>query len=621
MNLVSFRKCIALACLLILSAACKKENPDEKPVAKGDIQVAIQCQTIPEITSGATVYSDPPGITGTTDATGTVFIRDVPVGTYQLFSYLTGYGGGKTAVSIQEGQLSEALIILIPGYNPAVGPIIESILPNEEDKFSDADSILFKVKVKDLQTTPQKLKVKLESDHDGVLFDGTADQNGYVIFQKKLTEDVHKVKITVTDENNFSATHSFNVNVVLPAPVILNAPVINDKTALLSWSKSTSKNFNKYEVCVIYNDGYESYIVKTIMDANLTSFLIDPLPVSEKVTYFIRVQTQQGEISESNLQQVNSVYGYFINEDVYYSVLDAETNSIYIHGRTKVYRIDYITKQLLATWDAPLDMRYDYNNSHYIAHMSIADNGSGKELYISYAKQSFEDYEFKAMVILNAQSLISKKHFTLPGSYGFRSSTTNGNGYFFVLMKGDDYWDWKVYSIRRSDFQISDSYTVGQVCNDMKHIPGKNELILLGEYNFEHIYYDSQGKFTNIVEQPSSEYFDYYELNPFVMSPDGSYFLVTSEGRLYSTDTQLTFQNKDLFTSYDWLQDYCISSANKIYGISYGTLYKYSYPSLQNTGEMTNAIYDERFVLHDGTRLVIINSAGPQTSFISTLEE
>lgn len=610
---------ILIACLMILSlVACKKEKgPEEKPVVKGDLQVTIQCQTIPEITSGASVYSDPPGIIGTTDATGTVLIKDIPIGTYQLFSYITGYGGGKTAISIQEGQLSNAMIVLIPGFDPGMGPVIESVSPDEESRFSPDDSISFSVKVKDIQTTPQKLKVKVESNYDGLLYEGNANESGYVTFKKKLSENTHTVVITVTDESNYTTSHSTKVNVVIPSSVKLNIPEVNDQSVSLSWSKSTSDDFLKYEVCIKSDNG-EPYVVESINDINATSFVIEQMPVWPKTTIFIRVYTTANNTSESNSQTVNSVFGYIINETVIDAILDRETHSIYVHGRTKLYRIDYITKTLLATWNAPIDLYIDeYTN--YFVHMTLADNGAGKELYISYSLPSFYgEPEFKKLVILNAEKLILNKNFNLPANYGIRANTSNGNGYFFVLK--EKYEGYELYSIKRSNYQIADSLSLNLTCANLKHIPGKNEMVLLTSNTFVHIYHDNQGRFTNAVNQSVTEYFDFYDCDPFVMSPDGSFFLVSSNGRLYKTDSYLTYQNKNMNTGYDWLQNYCISNDNQIYGISYRILYKYLYPSLQMLTEMQNALYDEKFVFHDGTRLVLVNSAYPN-NFITTLVE
>lgn len=599
----------AILYLALFTTSCKKDPADEESKAKGDLQVAVQCQTIPELTEGAEVYSSPPGITGVTDATGKILIRGISVGTYELYSYISGYGGGKTAVSIKDGELTDALIILVPGYDPGVAPIIESFSPDENSNYSSGSNIPFSVKVIDAQTPLQNIKVKVVSNFDGIIFDGNADATGRADFSRSLSQQVHEITVTATDSDGYTARFKSKVNVTLPPGIVLDEPEIINNTVKLTWTKSSTNDFLKYQIYFSETDT-GGILLKEIYNADSTIFIDEFPSLAPNLTYYIKVHSTINTSSTSNCQTIENLYGYIIDEQVYRAVLDPETHSIYIHGQTKLYKINYETKELLDTWTAPFVLGGEVWGDYYVD-MSFSDNGQDKELYIHYSREaSYLPGPPNSIYILNAATLNLKKKLNFFDFDGRIISASCGDGNLFVLVDDYDVYRTKLYSIKQSTNQRIDSLIMDDDVTglDAKNIPGKKELVVITTGKFSHIYYDNNGKFINHVQQQSSQGIpinDWLDKHPFVLSPDGSYFMITDEGKIYSTDPGLSYQNQLFNNAYT--NDFSITAQNAIYSTkNEAGIFKYHYPELNLVDSYEHSRFEERFVRHDGNVLVAV---------------
>ena len=96
---------IILLVLILLLTGCKKKENDEMPVIQEEeqgaifITVAFNGQPV----SGAVVSTDPETSVGTTSGTGSVMIKNVPEGIYQIVASKEGIGSGSGVVDLDKG--------------------------------------------------------------------------------------------------------------------------------------------------------------------------------------------------------------------------------------------------------------------------------------------------------------------------------------------------------------------------------------------------------------------------------------------------------------------------------------------------------------------------------------
>jgi hypothetical protein len=593
---------ILVALLVAGCYSCKKSSGPAE-VAKGDVQVLVTYQTLPEFPNGAEIYSDPPGISGFTDGTASVLIRDVPVGTYQIYCYKQGYGGGKSAVGILANQLTAVVIILMPGYDPGVAPIIDQVIPADSSQFSPTDTITFSVTAHDKISSPENLVVNAQSNVDGLIFQGHPDNTGVAIFRKKLSRNTHTVTFTVTNPRNFSAHAVSRIFVSLPDRIHLNPPVAGNQKVQLSWTKYAGSDFDHYEV-YSYEYGSSPNLLVTLPDANTTSYTdVNPL-MTDTAYYYVSVVNKSGQSSQSNVQAVGYPSGFILFHNILSACIDPDGTFIYVAGEYSIYKINYLAKAVVAQWDYPFgSIPYDTRIK-----LEVADNGLGKELYVCFSQG--------AVYFLNTSNLHSSYHiFT---DLGMIDISTSGDGYIYMVPAWDSYSEsGKIVSFQRNPTHVVDSihfdYNVGVAA--IHCIPGGHDVVALHGSQFMHIYHDATGHFSNVTYRSTG--LQQWQLFPFSFSPNGNFFITGTESRIYSTDG--AFSYKGLFDSNGLTGGTCEDYNNNIFvTFPYNhTVVKSTYPSTGGTTFYYSRGYP-KFVQTDWTNLVVLSSTdiGLSNSFL-----
>jgi len=577
--------------LVVGCYSCKKDKETE--AVKGDVQIRVQYQTLSEFTNGAEVYSDPPGISGYTDATGTLLVRGVVTGTYEVYSYKIGYGGGKAAVSIMEGQLGNTLVILIPGYDPGVAPVIDEVSPADASMYSPGDSVPFRIKVHNAGIAPESLTVKAQSSVDGIIFQGHPNSAGVASFSRKLSKNQHTITFTVSNAKQFSAHCIVGINVTLPDKLHLNTPVIANGTISLNWTKYTESDFGHYEVYrMSYSDTPE--LLDSFPGVNTTNYTDADPPLVDSVSYFVKVVNQNGLSTSSNIQVVKYPGGFILNDNIRGVCIDAAEHCIYTLDNYTVKKVNYLTNTIMAIGDAyigsiPGDVKVT---------MDIADNGKGKELYVSYTGSHY-------IQVFGAANLSEKASYEF--SNGLQDFTTDGDGFIYIVPKPATIYDYyQVYSLKRTTNQLIDSSYLQYGVLATELVPGKDMIVGLGYNTLDNIYQD-WGGYLGTTYQAHPEYLQDWQLLPYAFSPDGAFFITGIEGRVYTTDQDLTFTGKTITSA--TFDDICIAPNNVDIFLAENNLkkvMKYKYPSISLSSNINTKGFPV-FVRTDGTNLVVLS--------------
>ncbi|MBK7757857.1 MAG: hypothetical protein IPI35_15950 [Deltaproteobacteria bacterium] len=113
-------------------------------------------------------------------------------------------------------QATQANVVVTAEPNEL--PLCAWISPEDGLTFFETDNITFEAQVSDAEMTNALLGVVVESDVDGLLFEGNPDGAGLVTFTQPLTaggaaEALHNITLSVTDDRGATSTCLVSVNI------------------------------------------------------------------------------------------------------------------------------------------------------------------------------------------------------------------------------------------------------------------------------------------------------------------------------------------------------------------------------------------------------------------------
>ena len=214
-----FLSLIRLASLLLFVlvgtlSACLVD--DEPTVVSGDLSVLVNDQRGTPV-AGTRVYTDPISrIEAVTDAFGSATIKNVPVGTYDVFADQQGILA-KGVVRVQPNNLT-SLQIQLPfvapgGGNPDGSPRLSVAAPLQSQSYLHDEAITFDASASDDETSGRDIVLRWVSNIDGLLDEGPADDNGRRTFVRTLSQGFHQMTVTATDAAGQTTTLLLGVNV------------------------------------------------------------------------------------------------------------------------------------------------------------------------------------------------------------------------------------------------------------------------------------------------------------------------------------------------------------------------------------------------------------------------
>src|SRR5690606_3328550 len=121
---------LLLLIICLLFQTCKKDEVLEV----GDVTVIVLMNGYAPA-ENAEVYTNPSTIQGKTDLFGSVLLKGISVGSYEIFATLNGIGSGKATVNIKNGELASVTINIIRGVEVNIAPRISLLFPSSPAEF------------------------------------------------------------------------------------------------------------------------------------------------------------------------------------------------------------------------------------------------------------------------------------------------------------------------------------------------------------------------------------------------------------------------------------------------------------------------------------------------------
>lgn len=377
--------------LMIVLTGCKKKDEEEAPVEQAEtgsifVTVFYNGQPVPDVQ----VTIDPDVGGGTTDASGTLMIQDVPTGIYHLIGTTNEIGTGSGAVAVSSGNVSEVDIQLAAGVFEDLMVDIAMVYPQNADV---GESVTIKAVVNDGLGSEEDIVFEWSTNINGVISTEGADNNGIASIEYSFdSAGEYLLTVSVTDPDGNTDSDSTLINISgLPVPVELEPVEVNAYSLELNWSQTEEEEFSSYRVYREGQFGYES--MGTIYDIGTTHFIDDEVSLGVEYNYKISLNLGFNEQVWSNVQS-----GQVILENVYVGTgldvikhhpvspiiygLDTDNNSLVI--------IDTEAQEVVSTITVgpfPTDMDFSLDNQL----LYIANSGSTEITVVDLASNSIQN--------------------------------------------------------------------------------------------------------------------------------------------------------------------------------------------------------------------------------------
>lgn len=526
---ISTRQVSLLLLFIFALFSCKKDIDPGKN--SGDIYVSVYASGggISGPVANANVYTKPQSVQGVTDEFGTLLLKGVPLGSFEVFASLSNYGSGKSVVSVKRDSLTKVTIYVVKGVMTGVAPEIRLVLPTLPAAFSKDDKINFSADISDQDSSPADITVKWESTLDGIINTSVPGANGNVAFTKTLSKGLHKITVTATDKDKYSSSFSFDLSTLAPKGVKLLSASAKDANVSLVWEKYAGDDFRAYE---IYRgselNSSNNVLVTSISNLNSTTFTDSLAPFVDKAFYFVRVVTNQGAFSNSNVIQVDSPAGaifYFNPSDV---VIHPVLNRLYFvdKGANKLRVINFDTYKEIMSVSLQGTPGY----------IDIGDNGQGMEVYVP----SSDGWVY----IYDADNLTQKK--SINTGLSTPCVVTNSHGYIAASVMPSPWWESPVRTYSRST-GINISGSGGFDGDRLRFVPKTDKIISISRsvspIDMEYFELNKSGE---ILLHKDDTQHGSYPLNAdiFRISKSGDYLVTGAEGAVYLTAQSMEYKGQ-----------------------------------------------------------------------------
>jgi len=586
---------IYLSILSIFLIGCDKNTMS---LETGDLSVSVvSAYSVP--IENVDVYTKPPTKQGKTDIIGSVLLKDIEAGSYEVYASFNKVGSGKSVVTIKRNDISEATIQLIYGTDVGLVPIIDIQLPTLPAEFAQGEKISFSADVSDDGTPVELLNVKWESNLDGVLDSTPPKKTGICSFStSNLSKGIHEITLTVEDGDGYYSTKTMVVSTLSPIPPTLNVPVKNKGKIELTWTKNEGQHFSKYDVFRTNGDGTSQNIelIASINDVNTTSFIDENPPLKYQVGYYVSVTNDEGYARSSNEEIVKLPGGPIFNFTTTDMLSHPSEPYVYLVDKSgqKLYKIDYENNTVVA----------ETSIQGKVGKCDIGDNGAGVEIYIPSSDGYI--YVFNANILSLTTKILTEKVNS--------SVSIDGLGHIIVGLNPspDAWWTTPIRSFNRSNGLLIDGN--GDFESEIvKRIPGKSEFISISTsitpVDMDYYKLAVNGRFE--IHQ-NDQYHGNHPMDPsiFRISDNGEYVITSSCGAVYLANSSMEYkglfgieygeiQYSDFAFSSDGATIYAATSNRKSIQIG-------SYPSFKKTEEILLKGYPLNMVRKNQKLIILI---------------
>ncbi|WP_353722961.1 hypothetical protein [Dyadobacter sp. 676] len=516
-----------LAACVMLLGSCKKEV--DPKVTTGDLFVTVYSSEgynqVPA--KNVNVFTKPQSIQGVTDEFGSVLLKGITPGSYEVFASQSGFGSGKSVVEIRRDSLVKVFINIVKGVTTAIAPEIKLILPALPAAYSPNDQINFSADITDQDTSPNDITVKWESSLDGVFHTSSPDQKGNVAFTKGLSKGQHSITVTATDKDQYSSTFTFALSTTAPKPVTLTSAVKKESNIALAWTKYVGDDFRSYEIyrSEAENSSNET-LVATIDNINTLTMVDSLAPFSTQIFYYLRVVTKTESSRNSNSIKVDNPAGsvfLFNPEDV---VMHPTLNRFYAvdkgAGKLRMINIDTFEETGSITLQGTPGF------------IDVGDNGFGMEVYVPSSDGWIYVYD--------ADKLTLKK--SINTGLPTPCVVTNGSGYLAASVTPSPWWEQPVRTYSRAT-GINIGGNGGFEGDRLRFVPGQQKIISISRSvsPIDMEYFELNAKGEILLHVDDTQHGD-YPLNPniFRISRSGDYLVTGGEGAVYLTTKAMEYK-------------------------------------------------------------------------------
>lgn len=583
---------IYLIALLAVLLGCEK---DEAPKITGDLSINVKMSGYNNYPlENAEVYTKPATVQGKTDAFGSVLLKELEVGSYEVFATYEDVGSGKTTVNIKVDELAETTITIVKGVNAGIAPTINLILPGQPAEFSFGEEINFSAEVNDEETPLKSLKVKWESDLDGLINSDPPNSSGNISFStSSLSRGLHTITLTVEDGDGYKTSKNLMANTLSPKALVLDIPLKNQGNIELSWSKYEGQNFKNYEIFRTNGDGstQDQELIATILDQNTAFFLDTQAPLKYQIGYYVRVTNNEGYSRSSDEEIIKLPSGPIFNFTASDMLRHPSQAFVYLvdKGGQKLIKFDYESFQTVK----------ETSIQGTVGKCTIGDNGEGIEIYVPSLDGNVYVYNADDLM-LNAKIQTGKKN---------SSVAIDGLGNVIVALdpSPDAWWTDPLRTFSRSTGILIDGN--GDFESDIiRKIPGKNEFIAIstGVSPIDMDYYKLAENGTFEIHMDDKYHGD-HPLSPYIfrISDDGNYSITSSSGAVYLANSSMEYKGQLQAGTLKY-SDFAFSSdCSIIYAATSNrnSIQIGAYPSLIRNDEILLKGYPV-FVVRDGKKLI-----------------
>jgi hypothetical protein len=520
--------CLVVITAILLSGCKKIIDPASQT---GDLYVSVYYSGPAGYgpAANANVYTKPQSVQGVTDEFGSLLLKGIPGGSFEVFASLSSVGSGKAVTKIKKDSLTKVEIYIIKGVNAGISPEIKLVLPALPASFSKEENITFSADISDQDSAPKDITVKWESNLDGVINTSSPNQNGNVSFSKTLSKGLHKITVTATDKDKYTGTFSFDLSTLAPKPVELVSATKQESGISLLWKKYTGDDFKSYEIYRgLELNSSNNTLVATVNDLNTTVFADSMAPFTPEVFYFIKVVTKEENWSNSNSVKVENPAGavfFFSPADV---VMHPTLNRLYFvdKGANKLRVIDLDKSSEIASVSLQGTPGY----------IDIGDNGLGMEVYVPSSDGWIYAYD--------ADKLSQKK--SISTGLPTPCVVTNGHGYVAASVTPSPWWEGPVRTYSRAT-GINISGDGGFEGDRLRFVPGQEKIISISRSvsptDMEYFELNKKGEI--LVHKDDTQHGSYpLDANIFRISGSGEYVVTGAEGAVYLAAESMEYKGQ-----------------------------------------------------------------------------
>ncbi len=517
----------ALLVCIILFSGCKKDIDPKN--AAGDLFVTVYSSEgyNQQPAKNVNVFTRPQSVQGVTDEFGSVLLKGIPRGSYEVYASQSGFGSGKTVAEIRADTLTKIYINIIKGVSTAIAPEIKLILPALPAAYSPNDQINFSADIVDQDTPMNEISVKWESSVDGVFRTSSPNAQGNVAFSKVLSKGQHTITVTATDKDKYSSVFTFVLSTTAPKPVTLVSAAKKDANIALAWTKYTGDDFRSYEIYRTEEQNSNSEVlVGTVDNINTVTYIDSLAPFSTQVFFHVRVNTSTESSRNSNSIKVENPAGavfLFNPDDV---VMHPTQNRFYAvdkgAGKLRVINADTFTETASVSLQGTPGF------------IDIADNGFGLEVYVP----SSDGWIY----IYDAEKLTLQK--SINTGLPTPCVVSNGSGYLTASVTPSPWWENPVRTYSRAT-GINISGNGDHEGDRLRFVPGQQKIISItrsvSPVDMEYFELNSKGE---ILLHADDLHHGSYPLDPniFRISKSGDYAVTSSQGAVYLTTKSMEYK-------------------------------------------------------------------------------